>query len=413
MANSLAFEQRVANSFLLLLKNSMVMGKLVTTKYDEQWETSSKQVAPGDTVYVRRSPEYEVRDGAVASAQDTITGKVAVKIDKQKGVDTQFTSKEETLDVDALLENQMMKSKAAVLAQQIESDLIGVTKKFPLWAGTPGQAINSASDFFVGVQKAVEYSMPLDELNAILSPTDHFALASSLTGLNSDSIIKTALERAKLPMIGGVQPYMSQNVVNLTCGTRAASGAAVIDGNDQNVTYAAVKDTYTQSLKLKSLTAGHTIKAGEVFSIANVNAVNPRSKENLGYAQQFVVMEDAVATDGTVTVKIANPIIVSGAYKTCSAAPVDGAAVTWLGTASTAYRQNAIFHKSAIGLVGAKLVTPATGKYAFATDPDTGITIRYWRTSDGTNDTHLQRADVLYGTVMLDSRLGVRLSGTA
>lgn len=412
MSNVFANQQKITNAFLLLLKNELVMGKLVTTKFDKDF--SNETVAVGDTVKVRRPPEFIVRDGATASAQDIKVGTVDVTIDKQKGVDVSLTSKEETLNVDELLKNQTMKAKAAVLAQQIDSDLIGETLEFPHWAGTPGQLINSASDFFVGVQKAMEYSIPMDDLHGILSPADHFALAGSFTALSaSDATVKQAIERAKLPMVGGVQPYVSQNVPILTVGTRAASGAAQVDGAEQNVTYDNVRTTYSQSLKIKNLTAGHTIKRGEVFTIANVNAVNPRSKVSLGYLQKFVVLADVTAIDGTATITIANPIITSGAYQTVDAAPADSAAITWMGTASTAYAQNAIFHRGSIGLVSAKLTEPKSGIYSYATDPETGISIRTWSQSDVANDTHMTRIDVLYGVVNLDRRLGVRLSGTA
>jgi len=411
MANSFTTEQKVANAFLLLLKNALVMGKLVTTKFDKEFTNS--EVAVGDTVKVRRPPEYTVRDGRVASAQDVIVGSADVTIDKQKGVDISFTSKEETLSVDELLKDENLKAQASVLAQQIDEDLIAQTLKFPNWVGTPGQTVSTAAKFFAGPQRMDELAIPQEGRAAVLSPSDYWALAATFTGLNaSDGTVKTALEKAKLPMLGNCQPYMTQNVVNLTVGTRTASGAATINGADQNVAYADVKSTYKQSLLLKTLTAGHTIKAGEIFTIAGVNAVNPRSKADLGYLQQFVVLADATADgSGLATVSISNPIIISGAYKTCTAAPANGAAVTFLGTASTAYRQNAVFHKGAIALVGAKLVTPSVGKVAFATDPETGISIRYWKTSDGTNDTHLNRCDVLYGTACLDPRLGVRLSG--
>lgn len=412
MSNVFETQQKITNAFLLLLKNELVMGKLVTTKFDKDF--SKETVAVGDTVKVRRPPEFIVRDGATMSAQDAKVGTVDVTIDKQKGVDVSFTSKELTLDVDELLKNQMMKAKAAVLAQQIDSDLIGETIEFPHWVGTPGQLINSASDFFVGVQRAMELSIPMDDLHGILSPADHFALAGSFTALSaSDSTVKTAIEKAKLPMVGGVQPYVSQNVVNLVVGTRAASGAAQVNGNSQNVTYDSVRTTYTQTLNVNNLTAGHTIKRGEVFTIANVNAVNPRSKADLGYLQKFVVTADVTATDGTAALTIANPIITSGAYQTVTAAPVSGAAITWMGTASTAYAQNAIFHRGSIALVGAKLEEPKSGIYAYATDPDTGLSIRTWSQSDITNDLHSTRIDVLYGVCNLDTRLGVRLSGTA
>lgn len=412
MSNVFATQQKITNAFLLLLKNELVMGKLVTTKFDKDF--SNETVAVGDTVKVRRPPEFTVRDGATMQPQDLKVGTVDVTINKQKGVDVSLTSKEITLSVDELLQNQTMKAKAAVLAQQIDADLIEKTLEFPQWVGTPGQLINSASDFFVGVQRAMELSIPMDELYGILSPADHFALAGSFTSLYQDSTAKLAIEKAKLPMVGGVQPYVSQNVVTLTVGSRAASGAAQVDGAAQNVTYDDVRTTFTQTLNIKNMTAGHTIKRGEVFSIAGVNAVNPRSKTDLGYAQKFVVLEDKTA-DGTgkASITIANPIITSGAYQTVTAAPADSAAITWMGTASTAYAQNAIFHRGSIGLVSAKLIEPKSGVYAYATDPDTGISIRTWSQSDIANDTHATRVDVLYGTVNLDRRLGVRLSGTA
>lgn len=413
MANVFATQQKVTNAFLLLLKNQLVMGKLVTTEFDKDF--TNETVAVGDTVKVRRNPEFTVRDGATLSAQDVKVGTVDVTIDKQKGVDVNFTSKELTLSVDELLKNKTMKAKSAQLAQQIDADLISETLEFPHWVGTPGQLVNSASDFFVGVQRAMELGIPMDDLHGILSPADHFALAGSFTALSaSDSTVKTAIEKAKLPMVGGVQPYVSQNVVNLTVGTRAASGATQVDGASQNVTYDSVRTTYSQTLNVKGLTEGHTVKRGEVFTIANVNAVNPRSKSSLGYVQKFVVLADATADgSGLAALTVANPIITSGAYQTVDAAPADSAAITWMGTASTAYAQNAIFHKGAIALVSAKLAEPTSGVWTYASDPETGISIRTWSQSDITNDTHATRIDVLYGVANIDRRLGVRLSGSA
>jgi hypothetical protein len=54
---------------------------------------------------------------------------------------------------------------------------------------------------------------------------------------------------------------------------------------------------------------------------------------------------------------------------------------------------------------------PYTGESDYATDPDTGISVRYWRYSDGTNDLHNHRWDVYYGTKNVDPRLGTVLFG--
>lgn len=409
MANTLLTPKVYANVMLKLLKNNLVMGKLVTTQFKNEF----KKI--GNTVYVKRPPEFTVRTGAVAQIQNVTEGEIPVVIDKQKGIDIQFSSIEETLTVAELLRSEIMNAEAAQLAQQIDSDLMAATLEFPSWVGTPGQTINSATDFFAAPQRLDELAVPQTDRNGVMSPADFWALAGNFTGLYAQRDIATeALERARIPLIGSVQPYMTQSVVNLTVGTRAASGAATVNGNNQNVTYASISaNDYKQTFLVKTLTAGHTIKAGEVFTIANVYAVNPRTKAVLPYLAQFVNLVDATADGGGLaTLTIANPIITSGAYQTVNAAPVDGAAITWLGTASTAYPQNAVFHKSAIALVFAKLIMPYSGEASYATDPETGVSVRYWRTSDGTNDLHLHRWDVLYGVKTVDRRLGTRISGT-
>lgn len=410
MANQLLTPKVYANVMLKLLKNNLVMGKLVTTKFKDEF----KKV--GDTVYIKRPPEFVVREGQVAQVQEVIEGEAPIRIDRQRGVDIEFSSLEETLTVDQLLKSNIMNAEAAALAQEIDSDLMEQTLEFPNWVGTPGELIDSAQDFFAGPQRLDEMAIPQSDRNGVLSPADYWALAGTFTNLpTQEGIATTALQRARLPITGNVQPYMTQSVINLTTGSRAATAASVVNGAGQNVTYLAIAaNDYKQTLAIDGLTAGQTIKAGEVFEIANVYAVNPRTKQSTGNLAQFVVLEDATANgSGEATLTIANPIIVSGAYQTVTAAPADNAPITWKGTAGTTYRQNAIFHKSSIALVFAKLTNPYSGEASYATDPMTGVSVRYWRTSDGTNDTHLHRWDVLYGVKNVDRRLGTRISGAA
>lgn len=412
MANTLLTPKVFANTMLALLKNQLVMGKLVDTELKDEF----KQI--GDTVYVKRPPEFILRTGSVASVQNIIQGEAPVKIDTQAGVDVKLTEIDAALTIDQLGKNATMQSAAATIAQGIDSALMNEVLEFPNWAGTPGETINSVSDFFKGPERLDDLSVPQNMRNAVLSSRDYWAEASSLTGLYQyqGDVANDALKRARLPILGNVDAYMTQSVVNLVTGTRTISGAAQIDGASQNVAYTAVNtgtNAYTQTLNLKGLTNGDTIKRGEVFTIADVYAINPRTKATLDFLAQFVVLEDVTVSGTTATVRIANPIITSGAYQTVSAAPADSAAVTWLGAASTGYRQNAVFHKQAIKLVFVKPVMPKTGEAAYATDPQTGMSIRYWQFSDGINDEHYHRWDVLFGAANVDRRLGTRLSGTA
>lgn len=427
MSNALLSPKVYANTFLKLLKNSVVLPKLVSSEYRDIVVRPIQRngQANGTTVYVKRPPQFTVRDGATASVQDVVEGEIAVTIDKQKGVDVEFTSLEETLSVDALLKSKIMQAKASALANQIDMDLHAETKKFYSWVGTPGQTINSYSDMSLVGERLDNMAVEVDGRIGILPPKDAWAMASSISGLYAqEKEARDALTKAKLPMLGNIDWYSTQNAASVTTGTR--TGGA-IDGADQNVTYASVKSgNWTQTLDVKTLGTSKTIAAGEVFTIAGIYAINPLTKVAGDYLQQFTVTEAITGeSDGTATITISPPIISSGAYQTVSCqgtsstAPDDSAAIEWMGDATatntdaTTYRFGTVFRPEALALVSAKLIMPYTGQADFATDPDTGLTVRYWRSSDSTNDTHLHRFDVVYGVKNVDPRRGSRISGTA
>lgn len=408
MANAYATPKVYANVGLALLKNELVMAKLC----DSEAVNNEFKPGVGTTVYVKRPPEFAIRDGAAASAQDVVEGEVAVTCDKQKGVDVQFTGYEATANVDQLLKSKVIKAAMTQIASQIDGDLIDNVKYFNNWVGTPGNTISTVAGFFASAQRLDEMAVPMSDRNAVLTPGDGYALAGTFTGLAAlagDTAI-SALKKAKVPMLGNIDPYITQTIPALTTGTRATTGT-LINGASQNVTYANSRTTYTQSLICDGQVS-KTYKAGEKFAIAGVNAVNPRSKVDLGYARQFTIMADATSDgSGNVTFTISPPIITSGAFQNVTAAPADNAALTHLGALSTTFRLNTAFHKSAIKLVNLRPPMPFTGEADFATDPDTGISVRYWRYSDGSGDTHNHRWDVYYGTKNIDTRLGTNLSG--
>lgn len=432
MSNAMLSPKVYANVFLKLLKNSVVLPKLVSSEFKDivVKPIQANGQANGTTVYIKRPPMFTVRDGAVASVQDVVEGEIPVAIDKQKGVDVEFTSMEETLTVDALLKSKVMAAKASALANQIDMDLHAETKKFFNWVGTPGQAIDSYSDMTKGPQRLDEMAVEQDGRIGLLHPSDAWAMLGSLSGLTAQTKEATdALVRAKLPLLGNIDWYSTQNASTVTTGTR--SGNALVDGASQNSTYAAVKaGNWTQVLTIDNVGNGETVVAGEFFTIANLFACNPLTKARLPYLQQFTVITGgtSVATgtadNQNLSLTISPPIISSGAYQTVvcagtdTAAPDDNAAIQWMGsdtesaTLSTTYKFGTIFRPEALALVTAKLIMPYSGEADFATDPETGLSVRYWRTSDGTNDTHLHRFDVVYGVKNVDPRRGTRISGT-
>jgi hypothetical protein len=426
MANALLSPKVYANTFLKIMKNNLVAAKLVSGEFKDVVvkPISNTGQRNGTTVYVKRPPEFTVRDGAVASVQDVVEGEIALTIDKQKGIDVEFTSMEETLTVDKLLKSKVMNSAAARLANQIDTDIHAETKKFYSWVGTPGQAINSFADLSKAPQRLDEQGVETDGRVGFLHPSDAWAMLGSLSGLQTEKIAADALTRAKLPLLGNIDWYSTQNAATVTTGSRG--GNALVDGASQNVTYASVKDgDWTQTLAIDNVGNAQTVAAGEVFTIADVYAVNPITKATQDFLQQFTVITGgtssatATANDQNLSLTISPPIITSGAFQTVSAAPADNAAIQWMGsdteadTDSTTYKFGTVFRPEAIALVSAKLIMPYSGEADYSTDPDTGLTVRYWRSSDSTNDTHLHRFDVVYGVKNVDKRRGVRLSGTA
>ena len=399
-----------ANAGLKLLKNNLVMAKLC----DSEGVDKAFKAGVGGTVYVKRPPEFIVRRGATASPQNVIEGEVAVNCNIQSGVDVQFTSQEETLNVDKLLKSRVLSAAMATIASDIDGELIKRTNEFPNWVGTPGTAMSAPSALFAGAQRLDELAIPGSDRNGVLSPGDSYGIAGNLLQLAAQQgdVAGNALKKAKLPVIGNVDWYMTQSTPTLTTGNRATTGT-LVNGAGQNVAYTAVKSTLTQTLVCDGQVS-KTYKAGEIFTIAGVNAINPRTKADLGYARQFTVVNDAASDgSGNVTLTIFPAIISDTAspYQNVTAAPANDAAITFLGAASTTFRPGAAFHQTAIKLVSAKLVMPYSGEADYATDPDTGLTVRYWRYSDGASDTHNHRWDVLFGTVNADPRLGVRVSG--
>lgn len=407
--NTLLSPKIYANVMLKLLKNNLIMGKLVSTDFKDEFKKKNQKI------YARRPPQFLVREGRVAAVQPVLEGEVEVVLDTQVGIDIEFTSIEETLTVDELLDNAIMQSNAATLAQYVDTAIMEKIIEFPNWVGTPGQLIDSVTDYSAGPQRLDNLAVPRTMRAGVLSVDDHWALSNSLNFHPSVvDMARTAIEDAELPLVGGTNAYMTQSTINLTTGTRASSGAALINGAGQVKTYDQVNADFTQTISIDGLAAGATINNGEVLTIGGVFAINPRTRAPQSFLYQLTVLGDYVADGGgaIAALKVQCPMIVGGAYATVTAAPADNAPITFMGAANTSYKQNAVFHKSALQLTFAKLVMPRSGRAAYSTDPNTGISIRYWETSDGTNDTHLHRWDLLFGRTNVDPRLGTRLSGT-
>ena len=413
MGNSVLTIDTIATAAVAILDNELVAAKQVYRGLESEFNDKVNGFEVGDTVSMRRPTDFTVRDGAVSSNQDVVEGKVALQVNKQKGIDFGFTSKELTLSITELSE-RVIKPAMVQLANQIDRDVLGMYQQVPNWVGTPGQKVNSYGDFALAPERLDEYAVPTSDRSAILSPADHWGLLGSQTSLYIQDAAKGAYRNGSLGMIGGVDTYMAQNVPTHVVGV--ATGTPKVNGANQNVTYDSVKNTMSQTIVTKGWTNSTTgiLKAGDVITFAGSYAVNPVTKATLPFLKQFVVLADADsgASTGPATLTIYPAIIASGAFQNVSAAPADNADITVLGTGGTGYRQNMVFHKNAFALAMVPLVSPP-GAVDVSRKTYKGTSVRLIPTYDGTNDKSNFRLDVLYGVKAIDPRLATRLSGTA
>jgi hypothetical protein len=193
---------------------------------------------------------------------------------------------------------------------------------------------------------------------------------------------------------------MSQNVPVHTCGSR--SGTILVDG---------APDEGSSTLHVDGLGgATQTFKAGDVFTVAGVYSVNPDTKQSTGSLQQFVVTADATAGSSEVDLTVSPALISDGAYQTISALPANDAAVTVVGTASTAYPQNMGFHKEAFTFASANLEMPSDVSFKSQMAVD-GVNMRILRQYDINNSNHPCRIDIFFGSLAQRPSMACRVIG--
>lgn len=426
MANAFLNATEYANSMLLIAKNNLVTGRLVNGTFKNDVTDEN-----GLSINIKRPPRFVAGTGAALQAQDIVTGSVNVQVNQYKNVHLSIGDLESVQSFNGLMRSAAMQAAGATIASTIDSFLQQQTLGFHGWATNAGKTLtigNNLSDLqnlSAARTRLSENGVPQMAVSGTIADVDSELITGTmLTGFTPD-MNESAIKAARVPVVGSINWFATQQIPTLTMGSRTNG---TLTGAAQNVNYRSVKSTNSQALNMTGLGAGGTVAVGEVFTLNGVFAWDWRANGGLGaalpYLQQFTVLAGGTADgSGNLTVTVSPPIIVQGsadatgdtrvntAFATVSAAPATNATVTWVGTASTAYRVRSAWIKPAISLVSARLQTPFTGVSAFATDPETGISIRYWRGSDIATGAHIHRWDTIFGGAMMDPFMGTRVGG--
>lgn len=404
MANAVITPTIIAKEAVMQLENSLVMGNNVYREYKKEF------VKKGDTVNVRMPVDFTVTDGATRSNQDVVEKNSNVVVDQRKHVSWKFSTQDLTLSVEEYSE-RYIKPAMIRLANTVDASLTGLYKYFYHAAGTAGTTPATFAALGGVAQKMDEVAIPNDgQRKLVLNPAAHWALADALKGVYSPKTVEDMIRRGSLGELAGLDIYGDQNIKRHTKGT--ATGTPLVKGANQNVTYASLtsgSSFWQSTLETDGWTASTAgiLKAGDVFTIAGVYAVNPISKESTNALQQFTVISDVTSdgsTNGTLTVS--PPIISSGIHQTVDSAPADNAAITVVAT----HAANLAFHKNAIALVTVPLELPDSAGFK-ARESHNGLSVRVVKDYDIDADEEIIRLDILYGVKAVDPRLGVRLLG--
>lgn len=413
MSNTTLTADVIAKAALAILENELGVVKTVHRAYEDEFDKRVNGYKVGDTISIRRPADFTVRSGAVVDIQDVVEGKTTLTIDTQKGVDFKFTSSDLTLKMSDLAE-RVIKPAMSNIVNDITNDVLTTFYKGVYnWAGTPGEVVNSFADFAKGPQRLDEMAVPQADRTAVLSPTDHWGMLGSATGLFIQGAANGAYRNGDLGMIGGVRTMMSQVVPTHVMGT-CDDTTPVVNEATTGVTYDSVKNTWAQNMVTSGFDNPTTIKAGDVFHIVDCYMVNPKTKARTAILQQFVVNTTVVST-GAATLNISPPIITSGPHQTVAFADgttdLNTKALVFAGTASTGYVQNLVYHKNAMALAVVPMEMPQGVKDG-ARESYKGFSVRVIPGYDFVNDISRWRLDILYGKKVIDPRLATRLSGT-
>lgn len=383
----------------------------INSEYSDQFEFGGTVL--GQTLSIRKPPRYVGRLGQAASIEGITETFVPLTLSYQRGVDTQVSSQQLTLDIDNYRE-RVLKPQIVRLSNLIDQDVCNLAQGLNNFVGVPGTTPTALTTYLSAKTKLDNSAAPMDgDRCMFLNPAAEASIVDNLKGLFQAS--EEIAEQYKSGMMGrsiGFDWYMDQNVYVHTVGT--LGGTPTTNGVPAN----GATSVITQSWSSTTLNAGDVISF--VSSSTPVNAVNPQSYQSTGQTAQFVVTATVSDSGGAITIPIAPAIYSSGQLQNVTNLPATTTAIYVFDTPAASFAsisgkqspQNLAVHKDFGTLAMVDLPLPGGTDRAYrAASRKSGKSIRVIRDYVATTDQWIQRLDVLYGVAVLRQELGCRVGG--
>jgi len=400
MSNSILTIDMITRKALEILENNLVLTRNVNRQYDDSFAVEGAKI--GSTLRIRLPDRALVTDGAALQVQDDNEQFTTLSVASQKHIGVNFTSAELTMQLDDFAE-RVLKPRISQLASSIDADVANSYKAIYSSVGTPGTTPATSLVLLQAQQKLNENAAVMSPRYATVNPAANAGLVEGMKGLfNPTDTISRQFKNGMMGMgvLGFDEVNMSQSIKQHTTG---AWGTAI------TVTSTVTTEGAT-TLGISFTGSSKTWNVGDVFTIANVYAVNPQTRESTGSLQQFTVTAAATGSS-TATLSISPAIYTSAnALATVDSFPQASAVVTMFGSASSQYAQNLVYHKDAITFATADLLLPQ-GVDMASRQVHNGISMRVVRQYDINNDRLPCRIDVLYGFSTIRPAMACRIWG--
>lgn len=239
----------------------------------------------------------------------------------------------------------------------------------------------------------------------------HYKDLSDKLALNQyhNGVPQTAYERSIIPnQIGGFDKA-SRADYRLTLGAQAAAGVTVTGNQSHTVTTKDSNDVPIDNRQMTlTVSATSGLKAGDKFTIAGVNRLNPEVREDTSELMTFTINS---VTNGTNAV-ISPAIIKDGPYRNCSAQAADTAAITFLNIANN--NPTVFWAADSIKLVPGNLPVEGGGVEKVDATTEQGLPMRFTYWYDPDAEIMLLKAVIFFDCeVWLPSQVGVILDKQA
>jgi hypothetical protein len=411
MANGFSKEEKVAFEELLEgFQDALILSNAVSV-YNTDQTSMERQ---NDAIW--RPMPYIARsfDGIdmTSNFKDQTQLSVPARIGFQKSSPWQMTAKELR---DALQEKRL----GDAAKQKLASDINVAVTDVACMTGTCVVKRTSAATGFDDLAQAEalfnEIGVQMGDRYAAFGTRDYNGMASELQKASrsfGNKMSDTAYSRAKIATdVAGFDVLKLDYVKRLAA---AAGGSITIDTRDSATTnfYNPVaviaspttgerlnKDNRFQTITVSATT---NVKAGDSFTIANVEAVHLITKQSTGLLKTFRV----ISVDSGTTMTISPPIIsnqvandAAAQYQNCVVTAKSAtAAITWLNTATAAL--NPFWHKDAIEVLPGRYEVPTgAGMDVIRGKTDQGFELMMTKQSSiNALDTKF-RVDVFFGVV--------------